>query len=110
MRKDKRKRLERAGWTLGDAGDFLELSREEREFVELKLALASLLRRSRQGRRWTQTQVARKLGSSQSRVAKMEAGDPSVSLDLLIRALLALGATKRTVARTIEAARLPRAA
>jgi len=45
---------------------------------------------------------ARKLGSSQSRVAKMEAGDPSVTVDLLIRSLLTLGATTKTVARTIE--------
>src|SRR5581483_4278956 len=42
----------------------------------------------------SQAVVAKRLGSSQSRVAKMEAGDPSVSLDLLLRALLALGATR----------------
>lgn len=101
MRKDKKKRLEEAGWRVGDAGDFLELSREEREFIELKLALATLLRRLRRDRRWTQTQVAVKLGSSQSRVAKMEAGDRTVSVDLLLKALLALGASRAEVAKAI---------
>jgi hypothetical protein len=38
------------------------------------------------------------MGSSQSRVAKMEAGDPTVSLDLLVQGLLAAGATRREIA------------
>jgi len=103
MRSDKKKRLEAAGWTVGDAGDFLKLSPEEREFIELKLALASFLRRFRQKRRWTQTQVASKLGSSQSRVAKMEAGDRTVSVDLLLKSLLVLGVSRAEVARAIAA-------
>ena len=101
MRKSRQKELEAAGWRVGDAGDFLELSSEEREFVELKLALVGYLRSFRQRKRWTQTYVAKILGSSQSRVAKMEAGDASVSLDLLVRALLLLGASRKDVARVI---------
>ncbi len=110
MRQAKQKKLAQRGWRVGTAAEFLGLTPEEAAFVEIKLALSEALRARRQTAKLSQTQAARKLGSSQSRVAKMEAGDPSVSLDLLIRALLVLGATKKTVARTIEAAHLPRAA
>jgi len=100
----KQDRLERAGWRVGDAGDFLELTPEEAAFVELKLALAFYLRELRAAQGWTQTQTARRLRSSQSRVAKMEAADPSVSLDLLVRSLLALGASRADVGRVIARA------
>jgi predicted XRE-type DNA-binding protein len=90
--------------------DFLALTPEEAAFVEIKFALSDALRAVRQGGELSQAQVAMQFGSSQSRVAKLEAGDPSVTLDLLIRALLALGAIKMTVARTIGTARLPQAA
>jgi len=49
----------------------------------------------------TQTELAKHLGSSQSRVAKLEAGDTSVSLDLLIRGLLAVGASRKDVAQAL---------
>jgi len=110
MRRTKQQRLEKRGWAVGTAADFLALSPEEAAFVEIKLALSDALRAHRQKAKLSQAQVAQRLGSSQSPVAKMEAGNPSVSLDLLIRSLLALGATKKTVARTIEAASLRRAA
>jgi hypothetical protein len=102
MNRDKQKRLERAGWRVGDAGDFLELSEDERRFVEMKVALAAGLRERRERQGLTQTALARRLASSQSRVAKMEAADRTVSLDLLVRALLALGATRQEVARLIR--------
>jgi transcriptional regulator with XRE-family HTH domain len=86
---------------VGDASDFLGLTREEAAFVEMKLALADSVRRRRQERRLTQTQLAKKLGSSQSRVAKMEAADSSVSIDLLMRALLEMGASRAEVARVL---------
>ena len=101
MDKAKKDRLAAAGWRTGDAADFLELSEEQAAFVELKLALADYLRELRTQNSWTQSQVARRLGSSQSRVAKMEAGDASVSLDLLVRSLLMLGASRGEVARVI---------
>jgi len=102
MEKTKKKRLESAGWRVGDAAEFLELTTEEAAFVELKLALAAYLRQVREQRGLTQIEVARHLGSSQSRVAKMEAGDPSVSMDLLVRALLALGASRKDLVRAIS--------
>jgi hypothetical protein len=104
MQEDKKDRLAAGGWRSGDAADFLELSEEEAAFVELKLALAGYLRDLRVRNSWTQSQVARRLGSSQSRVAKMEAADASVSLDLLVRSLLTLGASRGEVARVIAQA------
>ncbi len=101
MRESKRKRLETKGWRVGSTAQFLSLSPEEAAYVELKIKLASKLRQWRVRRRLTQGDLAKLVKSSQSRVAKMEAGDPSVSLDLLIRALLALGASSREVARII---------
>ena len=110
MNKAKRKRLERKGWKLGDAEEFLGLSPEESRFIELKLVLSQWLRVRREARKLTQTELAQQLRSSQSRIAKMEAGDTSVSLDLLIRSLFSLGATKRDLARIIAAQKRPRAA
>jgi predicted XRE-type DNA-binding protein len=104
MDQAKQDRLRRAGWRIGSVADFLELTPEEEAFVELKLALADYLRDLRAQRSWTQSQVARRLGSSQSRVAKMEAADASVSLDLLVRSLLALGASRAEVGRVIASA------
>ena len=96
-----RKRLETSGWTVGETQDFLGLSDAEAAFIEMKLALADDLRARRVARHLNQTQVARIVGSSQSRVAKMEAADPSVSIDLLIKALLKLGAERRDVAKAV---------
>ena len=104
MNKTKKSRLESAGWKVGDATEFLELSAEEAAFVDLKLALALYLRDVRITKGWTQSRVADLLGSSQSRVAKMEAADASVSLDLLVKALLALGASREEVGRVIARA------
>ncbi len=102
MKKRKQRKLEAAGWHVGSAAEFLGLSEAESVVVEMKLALSDQLRTERQRRHWTQTALAQRLGSSQSRVAKMEAGDPSVSLDLLVRALLAVGATPKDIARTLS--------
>jgi len=101
MEKSKRRRLERAGWIVGDAGDFLDLPAEERQFIETKLALAAGLRRRRETLGLTQTEAAVRVGSSQSRVAKMEAADKSVSTDLLLRSLYSLGASRQEVARLL---------
>lgn len=104
MESAKRKRLERKGWKVGTTKEFLGLTSDEATYVELKLALSRKLSDLHRRHHLTQVQAARILQSSQSRVAKMEAGDPSVSLDLLVRSLLALGLTKETLARTIRAA------
>src|SRR5262245_12989118 len=91
MRADKQKRLERRGWKVGSTKEFLGLSAQEEALVDLKIELSRQLKQRRTRRRLTQEEAAKLLGSSQSRVAKMESGDPSVSIDLLVRSLLALG-------------------
>lgn len=101
MRKEKKARLERAGWKVGSVSDFLGLSAAEEALVELRLTLSRGLRERRTRRRLSQVQLAKMIGSSQSRVAKMESGDPSVSIDLLIRSLLAMGATQKELASVI---------
>lgn len=105
MKPAKKKRLEAKGWKVGSAEAFLELTREEAALVDLRLRLADAVRQLRKEKRLTQVQLARLLGSSQSRVAKAEAAEESVSLDLLIRSLLAMGATTRDLARVIGASK-----
>ena len=110
MRNDRRRQLQRAGWTVGDTGDFLGLSPDERRFVEAKLALADGLRRRREQLGLTQTEVAERFGSSQSRVAKMEAAHRTVSTDLLLKSLFRLGASPRDIARLLSQKSRSRAA
>ncbi len=97
----KRQRLEAAGWRVGTAADFLGMLPEEAAFVELKLALSKRLKQTRISQNLSQQALAEKIKSSQSRVAKMESGDPSTSVDLLVRALLSTGATARDIAEAI---------
>ena len=101
MDREKRTRLQAAGWKVGSAADFLELSPEEALLVDSRARLASALSARRAKQQMTQAELARRIHSSQSRVAKMEAADGSVSLDLLIRSLLALGATRKDLATAI---------
>jgi DNA-binding XRE family transcriptional regulator len=105
MRAEKRKKLEAAGWRVGDAKDFLGLDDVDAQLVEMKLTLARRLRELREQLEITQAELARRLGSSQSRVAKIEAGDPSVSLELLMRSLLAAGADRSDIGRSISSRR-----
>jgi DNA-binding XRE family transcriptional regulator len=97
----KRVRIEAAGFKVGTVQEFLGLTSEENALIEVRLALSVALKLRRQVAGLTQTSLARRLQSSQSRIAKMEAGDPSVSLDLLLRALLAAGATREEVGQVI---------
>jgi predicted XRE-type DNA-binding protein len=101
MKPAKRKRLESKGWKVGDSTEFLQLSPEEAAYIELKLALSKNLKLTRKQKNLSQEELARMLKSSQSRIAKMEAGDPTVSLDLLVRSLLALGTTRKTLSRIL---------
>lgn len=103
MRVAKRRKLLEGGWAVGDADDFIGLTAEEQALVELRLRLANGLKLQRVQRRLTQGDLARVVRSSQSRVAKMEAGDPSVSIDLLFRSLIALGASNSDLAKIISA-------
>ena len=95
MKAEKRRRLEAVGWKETTVQEFLNLSEADVQYIEMKLALSRLLRLMRERRRLTQTKAAALLKTSQSRLARMEAGDPSVSLDLLVRGLLALGASPK---------------
>ena len=101
VREEKRRRLEAKGWKFGTAQEFLRLSDEEATYIDLKARLATGLRTRRRRRSLTQADLAKRLQSSQSRIAKMEAGDPSVSLDLLVRSLLILGTSRRELSRLI---------
>ena len=105
MRKQKRKRLEAKGWKTGTIKEFLGLSDEESAYIELKVKLAAGLKQRRQQQGLSQLELAAKLQSSQSRVAKMEAGDPSVSLDLLVRSLITLGSSDRELSQIIATRR-----
>jgi DNA-binding XRE family transcriptional regulator len=105
MKQAKRQRLEKKGWNIGRTEDLLQLTDDEIAYIELKLALSVRLKSMREQQAMTQLELAKRIHSSQSRVAKMEAGDPSVSLDLLVRSLLALGATRKQIAGALAANR-----
>ena len=102
MRAAKVKKLEAAGWKVSDTSEFLSLDEVDARYVSIKIALARLLRATRARTRLTQFELAERIGSSQSRVAKLEAGDPSVSIDLLLRSLLAAGASPADLAKAVR--------
>lgn len=102
MDKNKQQRLAENGWAVGSVEEFLELTSEESAYIGLKLTLSAHLRQRRQEQHLTQVELANLLQSSQSRVAKIESGDPSVSLDLLVRSLLTLGVTQSDLAHMIS--------
>jgi DNA-binding XRE family transcriptional regulator len=100
MEEGKRKRLEAAGWKSGTVAEFLELTPEEAALVEIKLALSRSLKTRRQNS-MTQAELAEKIHSSQPRIAKAENGDASVSIELMIRAMLAMGVTPQEIGQVI---------
>ena len=102
MFKEKKQRLESKGWKVSSAEDFLKLTPEESTYIDLKISLSANLRKLRTDQNVTQVELAKILHPSQSRVAKIEKGDPTVSIDLIIKSFLALGASKKQVARAIS--------
>jgi DNA-binding XRE family transcriptional regulator len=102
MELTKRRKLENAGWKIDTAAAFLQLSPVEVDIIEIRLSLSKSLKQLRKDKQLSQQELAQDINSSQSRVAKMEAGDPSVSIDLLIRSLLALGAARKDIASAIS--------
>ncbi len=110
MHSNKKKRLEAKGWRVGNAKEFLGLTPEEEAYVEIKLRLSESFRAYRLRRKMTQLDAAKLLKSSQSRVAKMEAGDSSVSLDLLVRSILALGVSGKVLIQSLSTRKSSRAA
>lgn len=103
MRASKRKKLEDAGWKVGSASEFLELSDAEEMLVNMKLALAANVKAIRQEKKVTQQELAKRIGSSQSRIAKMEVADGSVSMELFVRSLAALGASRTQIGKIVGA-------
>ena len=101
MNAARRRRLEGAGWKIGGVREFLDLTPEEAVIVEMKLLLSASLKRHRQRKGLSQVALAKRIHSSQSRVAKLEAGEPGFSLDLLFRALFATGVTPKQIARDL---------
>jgi predicted transcriptional regulator len=106
MKPAKKRKLEAAGWKIGDAQDFLQMTDDDVAYVEMKLALSDMLKAKRQKQKISQVKLAALIDSSQSRVAKMESGDASVSIDLLVKSLLALGASRKDLARAISVGRV----
>jgi DNA-binding XRE family transcriptional regulator len=102
MEKKKREKLEEKGFRVGSAADFLELTPEEEAYIDIRLDISNLVKAQRAKRDWTQEQLARAIGSSQSRIAKLEGGDPGISLDLMIKALLRLGTSKKQIGKLLE--------
>lgn len=102
MNGSKRKKLERAGWKVGTAAELLGLEPAEAAYIELKVRLAMELAARRLKLHLSQKAVADRVRSSQSRVARMEAADPSVSLDLIVRSLLALGVAPKPIEELVE--------
>lgn len=102
MNTEKRKRLEAKGWKIGSAKEFLGLTNAEEQLIAIKLELSRALMEARKSLSYTQKKAASVIGSSQSRIAKMEAGDRSVSLDLLVSALLSLGTTTKELSRAVK--------
>ncbi|MBI1824249.1 MAG: XRE family transcriptional regulator [Nitrospirae bacterium] len=102
MDKEKRKNLENRGWKIGTVSDFLNLSHEEEEYIEMKIALSNYFQELRKRKHLTQTEAAKIIKSSQSRVAKIESAEDSVSLDRIIRSIFALGSTKKEIAKAIQ--------
>ena len=101
MKAAKRTKLESKGWKLGSTADLLELTPEETAYIELKFALSKSLKERRTREKLSQNDLAKMVKTSQSRVAKMESGDPSVSVDLLVKSLIALGASPKDLAKAI---------
>lgn len=102
MKPEKRKMLEEAGWAVSSASDFLELSKAEETIVAMKLALADKVRILRKKQHLTQQELAKRIGSSQSRVAKMETADQSVSIELFVRSLVSLGTSQTQIGQVIS--------
>ena len=101
MHASKRKKLEAAGYQVGDAADFLGLSPEEEALINMKVKLSKQLIELRKKGGFSQGALAKMIGSSQSRVAKMEACDPSVSMDLMFKSAFALGADQTKIGKFI---------
>ncbi len=104
MNTQKKKKLEAAGWQVGSAADFLGLTAEEESFIAIKLLLSRRLKQERERRHLTQQALAAQIRLTQARIARLEAGDREVTVDALLKALLASGVSRQEVAKTLASA------
>ena len=102
MSQSLKQKLQNTDWQIGDAEDFLQLSSEEAALIDIRLALSQAAKQSRVKQDWSQAELAQRMKSSQSRIAKIEAADPSVSIDLMVKALVASGAGRREIAQALR--------
>jgi DNA-binding XRE family transcriptional regulator len=105
MKRSKIEKLEKAGFKVGTVQEFLGLSDQDMALIELKVRLVEMLKKIRGTNRVTQSELARIIGSSQSRVAKIEAAESDISLDLICRALFAMGVSPNAIGKAISAKR-----
>ena len=101
MEAKKKKNLQSKGWVVGDVDEFLDLDQADLAIIDMKLALADTIVQKRKALKMTQAKLAEAIGSSQSRIAKVEHGDPSVSLEMMMRALIGLGSSRQEIGRAI---------
>lgn len=102
MNNSKIERLKAQGWEVGDSSDFLGLTHEEMAFIDLKIALSKRVKELRISQNISQESLAKKVKSSQSRIAKIEGCDASVSVDLILKTMFSLGATNQDIADAIQ--------
>ncbi len=98
------KRSKKPTWVETDVEELLQLSAEDLVIVEFRAALAVALQRARKRRKLTQQEAAERIGTSQAQVSKMEAGQSSITLDRIIRALAALGVSRPTIVKALGSA------
>ena len=100
-----RAKIEAMGYGIvDDAADWLELTQIERHIVDVRVRLGREIRRRRAEAGLSQAQLAEKIGSSQSRVAKAEGTAPGVAIDLMMRVFFATGGTVDELAQAIGSA------
>lgn len=97
-----REELEEKGFQVGSAADFLELSPEEEAYIDIRLDISNLVTAQLAKKGWTQEQLAGAIRLSQSRIAKLEGGDPGISMDLMTKALLSLGTSKKQIGKLLK--------
>jgi len=101
MNEKEKVQLQPNGWKVSSVEEFLGLTKAEATYIDLKLILLDSYRRWREQKQVSPASLAEQLELSESSIAKMEEGDPSVSLDLLIQSLLTLGVTTKHLAQII---------
>lgn len=103
LSKGRKAKLQKAGFKVGTVQEFLGLSDAEMMIIDMRIALGKRIRVVRERQQLTQSDLAKRIRSSQPRIAKIEAGEEGVSLDLMTKAALAVGMTRKQIAKAIAA-------